>query len=80
MRESKPEYFKDYFIQQAQQKGGHLPAFHGGHVQRGYGLGSFLKGLYRWAIPHLSSGAKKVGHHVLKEGLGVAQQWKGRQR
>ena len=73
MRKSNPDYFKTYFLHQAQQKGGQLPAFHGGMVQRGYGLGSFLKGLYRWAVPHLNSGLKTVGKHALKEGLGVAQ-------
>jgi len=69
MRESNPEYFKNYYIQQSQQKGGHLPAFHGGRVQSGYGLGSILKGIYRWAVPHL----KTVGKTVVTEGLGVAQ-------
>lgn len=73
MRESDPEYFKNYYLHQAQQKGGHLPAFRGGAVQRGYGLGSVFRGLYRWAIPHLRSGIKAVGQHALKEDVGVAQ-------
>jgi len=73
MRESKPEYFKNYYLQQVQQKGGHLPAFRGGRVQHGYGLGSFLKGLYRWAVPHISSGLKTAGQHALKQSIGVAQ-------
>jgi len=38
-------------------------------MQHGYGLGSILKGIYRWAVPHL----KSVGHQAVKEGLGVAQ-------
>ena len=73
MKDSNPEYFKNYYHQQAQQKGGHLPSFHGGMVQHGYGLGSFLKGIYRWAVPHISSGIKTVGRHALKQGVGVAQ-------
>ena len=73
MRESNPEAFKDYYLKQAQQKGGHLPAFNGAIMQRGYGLGSFLKGLYRWAVPHLHSGVKALGKQALKEGVGVAQ-------
>ena len=73
MRDSNPEYFKQYYLQQAQQKGGHLAAFHGGMVQRGHGLGAIFKGLYRWAIPHFHSGMKTVGQRALKEGMGVAQ-------
>lgn len=69
MRESNPEYFKKYYIEQTQQKGGHLPVFQGGRVQHGYGLGSILKGIYRWVVPHL----KSVGQYALREGLGVAQ-------
>lgn len=72
MRKSDPEYFKQYYLKQAEQKGGHLPAFHGAVVQRGYGLGAIFKGLYRWAIPHLHSGMKAVGQRALKEGMGVA--------
>ena len=67
------EYYKNYYTHQAQQKGGNLSAFHGGRVQQGYGLGSMLKGLFRWAVPHLTSGAKAVGRQALKEGLGVTQ-------
>ena len=67
------EYYKNYYIEQAQQKGGSLPAFRGATIQQGYGLGSILKGLYRWAVPHLSSGMKAVGREALKGGLNVAQ-------
>lgn len=73
MRKSNSEFYKNYYVQQAQQKGGNLPAFHGGAVQHGYGLGSILKGLYRWAVPHLTTGVKSVGRQAIKEGLGVAQ-------
>ena len=69
MREHNAEYFKNYYLNQAQQKGGHLVAFHGARNQRGYGLGGIFRGLYRWAIPHLQS----VGQRALKEGVGVAQ-------
>ena len=73
MRESKADYFKNYYLNQAQQKGGHLTVFHGGRNQRGYGLGSIFRGLYRWAIPHVQSGLKAIGQRALKEGVGVAQ-------
>ena len=72
MRKSDPGYFKRYYLHQAEQKRGRLDAFHGARVQRGFGLGSFLKGLYRWAVPHLSTGIKTVGQHALREGVGVA--------
>ena len=67
------DFYKTYYVDQAKQKGGNLPSFHGGAVQHGYGLGSILKGLYRWAVPHLTSGLKTVGREAVKEGLGVAQ-------
>ena len=73
MRESNPEFYKNYYRNQSQQKGGHLAAFHGGLTQRGHGLGSIFRGLYRWAIPHIHSGMKAVGQRALTEGLGVAQ-------
>jgi hypothetical protein len=73
MREHNAEYFRNYYVNQAQQKGGNLAAFHGARNQRGYGIGSIFRGLYRWAIPHLYSGIKAVGQRALKEGVGVAQ-------
>ena len=45
--------YEQYYVDQAKQKGGNLPAFHGGRFQRGYGLGSIFKGLFRWALSHL---------------------------
>ena len=33
------------------QRGGSLPVFRGARTQRGYGLGSMLKGILRSAIP-----------------------------
>ena len=73
MSRPRSDYYKNYYLKQAQQEGGSLPAFRGATVQQGYGLGSILKGLYRWAVPHLSSGMKAVGREALKSGLNVAQ-------
>ena len=73
MRQQNVEYFKNYYVNQAQQKGGHLNAFHGARNQHGYGLGFIFKGLYRWAIPHVQSGMKALGRKALKESVGVAQ-------
>ena len=37
--------YEEYYLNQAKQKGGNLPAFHWSRFQRGYGLGSIFKGL-----------------------------------
>ncbi|MED5363038.1 MAG: hypothetical protein VX790_02535, partial [Bacteroidota bacterium] len=55
------------------QYGGNLPAFHGVRVQRGYGLGGLLKGLFRAAVPLFKQGAKTVGRTALKTGAKVAK-------
>jgi len=73
MVNSQRDYYKTYYVNQAKQRGGSLPAFHGAHVQQGYGLGSVLRGLFRWAMPHVSTGAKILGRQALKGGLAVAQ-------
>ena len=54
------------------QYGGNLSAFHGARVQRGYGLGGLLKGLFRAAVPLFKQGAKAVGRTALKTGARVA--------
>ena len=65
--------YEQYYVDQARQKGGNLPAFHGARFQRGYGLGSIFKGLFRWAMPHLQQGAKVIGRKALQTGVNVAQ-------
>ena len=65
--------YEEYYLNQAKQKGGNLPAFHGARFQRGYGLGSIFKGLFRWGIPHLQQGAKVLGKKALQTGAQVAQ-------
>ena len=65
--------YEEYYLNQAKQKGGNLPAFHGARFQRGYGLGSIFKGLFRWAMPHLQQGAKMLGKRALQTGVQVAQ-------
>ncbi|CAH3126509.1 unnamed protein product [Porites lobata] len=65
--------YEQYYVDQAKQKGGNLPAFHGARFQRGYGLGSIFKGLFRWAMPHLQQGAKVIGRKALQTGFNVAQ-------
>ena len=65
--------YEQYYVNQAKQKGGNLPAFHGARFQRGYGLGSIFKGQFRWAMPHLQEGAKVIGRKALQTGVNVAQ-------
>ena len=65
--------YEQYYLDQAKQKGGHLPAFHGVQSQRGYGLGGIFKGLFRWAMPYIRQGAKMLGKKALKTGVNVAQ-------
>lgn len=64
--------YKSYYLKQAQSGGGNLPAFHGARIQRGYGIGSFLKGLFRSAVPFIKDGAKAVGKTALATGLNIA--------
>ena len=65
--------YEQYYLDQAKRKGGNLPPFHGARFQRGYGLGSIFKGLFRWAMPHLQQGAKVLGKKAVQTGVDVAQ-------
>ena len=65
--------YEQYYVNQAKQKGGSLPAFHGARFQHGYGLGSIFRGLFRWAMPHLQQGAKVIGKKALQTGVNVVQ-------
>ena len=65
--------YEEYYLNQAKQKRGNLPAFQGARFQRGYGLGSIFRGLFRWAVPHLKQGAEMLGKKALQTGVNVAQ-------
>lgn len=39
--------------------------------QKGYGIGSFLGGLFRTVYPLLSKGTKAIGSEFLKSGVGL---------
>ena len=67
------KFYEQYYLDQAKQKGGNLLAFHGARFQRGYGLGSIFRGLFRWAVSHLQEGAKMLGKKVFQTGVDVAQ-------
>lgn len=69
--------FADYYVNQA---GNGMPVFAGTAMQRGHGIGSILKGLFRVATPLIKTVGrqalrksapflKEVGKHALKRGL-----------
>ena len=51
------------------QSGSGLPAFRGGVMQKGYGLGGIFKGIMRSVAPQLKQGLAVVGKRALKTGL-----------
>ena len=52
---------------------GSLPGFHGASVQRGYGLGSMFRSLFRSVVPIFKSRGKALGKTALDTGIGVAK-------
>lgn len=61
-----------YYGNQAMQTGyGNIEGFHGTPYQRGAGLGSFFKSLFRMAVPVIKSVGKQVGKHALTAGANV---------
>ena len=51
------------------QTGSGLPAFRGGVMQNGYGLGDIFKGIMRSVAPKLKQSLAYVGKRALKTGL-----------
>ena len=58
--------YKDYYIKSQFGRGGVLPAYKGAPIQKGHGLGSFLSGLFRSAVPMLSSVGRSVAKNAGK--------------
>ena len=52
-------------IYYTRQSGGEVPVFYGARTQRGHDLASILGGLFRRAMPFLSSGAKILGQQAM---------------
>lgn len=50
----------------ANQRGGNIPGYAGLRFQRGSGLGSFFQGLFRAALPIISSIGANVGKQAMK--------------
>ena len=65
---------KQYYLDQAKQKGFNLPAFHGARIQRGYRLGSILRGLFHWpwAVPYLNRVLEWLVKKRYKTGVNIA--------
>jgi len=53
-------------------RGRGIPYFAGPVYQRGHGIGSLFRGLFRFAMPFLKQGAKTVGRQALQTGIQVA--------
>ena len=45
--------------------------YRGASYQKGHGIGSFLGGLFRSALPLLKSGARAIGQEAVKTGVNV---------
>ena len=54
--------YEDYYTRQT---GGEVPAFYCARTQRGHGLGSILGGLFRRALPLLSSEGQILGQQAM---------------
>lgn len=68
-----PHFFDQYYLNQVGSGTG-LPVYHGStRLQRGYGLGGLLGGLFRSAMPLLKKGAMTVGRQALQTGVDIAQ-------
>lgn len=53
--------------------GGSIPVFRGARMQRGYGLGGMLKGLFKSAVPILKQSGRLIGKRALQSGINIAQ-------
>lgn len=67
---SEEELLTSYYMQQA---GSGMGDFYSGPVyQRGYGIGSFLGGLFRRILPLLKKGGIAIGKEILSSGMKFA--------
>ena len=70
MHYTDPGHFDKYYMNQV---GSGMTFYRGSpHLQRGYGLGGLLGGLFRSAIPLLKKGAAAIGKHALQTGMEIA--------
>lgn len=65
-------YYDAYYNAQGVGGGrGVTSVYVGSRGQRGHGIGSFLGGLFRRALPFLAKGARAVGREALRAGINV---------
>jgi hypothetical protein len=69
----KLEAWLEYYKNQAEQVGYGFSGFKGIPYQRGGGLGSFFRSLFRMAVPLLRSTATHVGKQALESGANIAR-------
>lgn len=63
------DIYTDFYLNQAGSGFGNVYA--GGIYQKGYGIGSFLGGLFRCVFPLLKSGSSVLGSELLKSGANI---------
>lgn len=63
------DIYTEYYLQQAGS--GFSTIYSGPVYQKGYGIGSFLGGLFRTLLPLLKSGSSAVGSELLKTGANI---------
>lgn len=64
------DLYTDYYLQQA---GGGFDIYSGAPYVRGYGIGSFLGGLWRVVMPLIKKGSIHVGREMAKSASNVFQ-------
>lgn len=63
-----------YYADQANQTGyGDAGYYRGSPYQRGGGLGSFFRSLFRMAVPAIKTAATHIGRQALNSGVDIAQ-------
>jgi hypothetical protein len=60
-----------YYAAQAAQTGYGMEGFRGILHQRGAGLGSFFRSLFRMAVPILKTTGRQIGKHALSAGANI---------
>ena len=65
-------FWDDYYMAQAKQSGHGLAAFHGVPYQRGAGIGSLFRSLFRLIVPIGKAAAKAIGKEALTAGANIA--------
>lgn len=63
------DLYTDYYLNQIGTGVGSIYA--GPAYQKGYGIGSFLGGLFRGVYPLIKKGSKAIGSELLKSGVGL---------